>query len=59
MLFSSSRWQTNETELLVLVTPSMIDPNAPPPSRVLKLKPDTTLPARDAIEKKLTTPRKP
>src|SRR5687768_1607666 len=50
-LFSSSRWQTNETELLVVVTPSVMDPSAMPAGRRLRIVPDTSLPAREAIEK--------
>jgi pilus assembly protein CpaC len=52
-LFSSTRWQNNETELLVVVTPVLMDPNDPRPQDVLRLLPDTALPARDAIKPRL------
>ncbi len=52
-LFSSSRWINNESELLVVVTPVIVDPLDPRPQDVLKLLPDTALPARDAIKKRL------
>jgi len=55
-LFGSSTWTNNENELLILVTPSVINPNAPPPSQVLRIVPDTSLPARGAIEKRLPPP---
>jgi len=55
-LFGNSTWTNNETELLILVTPSVINPNAPPPSQVLRIVPDTSLPARGAIEKRLPPP---
>lgn len=61
-LFGSSSWTTNETELLILVTPTLVNPNAPPANSVLQILPDTSLPARDAIEKRLPPaplPRKP
>jgi Flp pilus assembly secretin CpaC len=52
-LFGNSTWTHDETELLILVTPTVINPNAPPPSQVLRILPDTSLPARGAIEKRL------
>lgn len=52
-LFSSSSWRNNESELLVVVTPVVVDPLDPRPQDVLKLLPDTALPARDAIKKRL------
>ena len=55
-LFGNSTWTNNETELLILVTPTVINPNAPPPSQVLRIVPDTSLPARGAIEKRLPPP---
>jgi Flp pilus assembly secretin CpaC len=48
-LFSSTQWQHNKTELLVVVTPQIVDPLSPPALDVLPLKPDTALPARGAI----------
>ncbi len=58
-LFSSTRWQNNETELLVVVTPVLVDPRDPRPQDVLRLLPDTALPAREAIQKKLQPINKP
>ncbi len=52
-LFSSRQWQNNESELLVVVTPILIDPTDPRPQDVLRMLPDTALPARDAIKKRL------
>ncbi|HEX5437015.1 MAG TPA: pilus assembly protein N-terminal domain-containing protein [Gemmatimonadaceae bacterium] len=52
-LFSSSQWQRNQTELLVVVTPVIIDPMHPPARDILHFRPDTTLPARKAIEPRL------
>jgi pilus assembly protein CpaC len=52
-LFSSTRYQRNETELLVVVTPSVIDPMRPRARDVINFAPDTALPARDAIGKRL------
>lgn len=59
-LFSSTRWQRNETELLVVVTPVVTDPLHPRPRDVIHFAPDTLLPARDAVEPRLPpTPKKP
>jgi pilus assembly protein CpaC len=52
-LFSSQRWQRNESELLVVVSPTVMDPNRPPAGDLLRFVPDTTLPAKKAIEKRL------
>ena len=49
-LFSSTRWQRNETELLVVVTPVVVDPSHPRAQDVLRFKPDSTLPAREALD---------
>jgi pilus assembly protein CpaC len=62
-LFSSTQWQHNETELLVVVTPVVIDPLSPRPQDELRLLPDTALPAREAMKHNLVpstaTPAKP
>jgi pilus assembly protein CpaC len=58
-LFSSQRWQRNETELLIVVTPSVVDPQHPRAQDLLPLAPDTMLPARDAIQPRLPTPQAP
>jgi pilus assembly protein CpaC len=58
-LFSSTRFQRNESELLVVVTPVIIDPMRPRARDVIEFAPDTTLPARDAIEHRLPRPAAP
>ena len=55
-LFSSTTWQKNQTELVVVVTPVVYDPLRPRRQDVLQFKPDTTLPARDALERRLPEP---
>lgn len=50
VLFSSSRWQNNETELVVIVTPHIIDPHRVPAHRAPALLPDTKLPAGEVLE---------
>ena len=55
-LFSSTSWQSSDSELLVVVTPVLIDPLDPRPQDILRLKPDSALPARDAIQKRLDDP---
>jgi len=52
-LFSSQNWQRNETELVVIVTPVVVDPLHPRGQDILPLLPDTALPARGAIERRL------
>src|SRR6185437_13088120 len=58
-LFSSTSWQRNQTELLVVVTPIVTDPMHPRPQDLLHFVPDTTLPARKALEPRLPAPPKP
>ncbi len=58
-LFSSSSWQRNQTELLVIVTPVVVDPMHARPQDVLHFVPDTTLPARKALAPRLPAPPKP
>ncbi|MCU0616273.1 MAG: pilus assembly protein N-terminal domain-containing protein [Gemmatimonadaceae bacterium] len=55
-LLSSQRWLRNESELIVVVTPIVIDPNNPREADLLRLTPPTTLPAREALEGRLTPP---
>lgn len=55
-LFSSTQWQHNETELLVIVTPVMFDPMRPRAVDTLKFEPDTVLPAQELITPKLVAP---
>lgn len=65
-LFSSTRWQRSETELLIVVTPTIVDPNRPRPQDLVPLVPRDSLPARDALAPRLppapkrpTAPRSP
>lgn len=58
-LFSSTRWQRNESELVIVVTPRVIDPAALRPRDAIRLAPDTTLPARDALAPRLLPPAAP
>ena len=53
-LFSSSSWQRNESELLIVVTPMVVDPNVPRAQDALRLTPDAQLPAREAIAPRLS-----
>jgi pilus assembly protein CpaC len=58
-LFSSTQFQRNESELLVVVTPVVVDPMRPRSQDVLPVKPDSSIPAYEAIKKRLpegTTP---
>jgi pilus assembly protein CpaC len=52
-LFSSTRWQKNESELIVIVTPIVVDPLRPRAEDIMRLQPDTTKPALDALQKRL------
>ena len=58
-LFQSYNYQRNATELLIIVTPMVVDPLHPRAQDVIPLKPDTTIPARGAIEKDLPTTPSP
>jgi Flp pilus assembly secretin CpaC len=58
-LFSSSRFQKNESELIVIVTPVIVDPMRPSAEHSIQLIPNTTLPARDALEKRLPPASRP
>lgn len=58
-LFSSTRFQRNETELLVVVRPVIIDPLRPRPIDVVPTPPDSTLPARDALRRPAPSGRSP
>jgi pilus assembly protein CpaC len=49
-LFSSTRWQNSETELVVVVTPVVIDPLSPRPQDVLHFAPDSATPAAAVLE---------
>ena len=52
-LFSSQRWLKSESELIVVVTPIIMDPNNPRAADLMRFAPDTTRPAGAAIEKRL------
>jgi Flp pilus assembly secretin CpaC len=52
-LFSSTNWQRNETELLIVVTPIVTDPLHPRPQDVMHFSPDSVLPAKQALEPRL------
>jgi pilus assembly protein CpaC len=56
-LFSSTRFQRNESELLVVVTPVVVDPLRPRPGDTLRLPTDTTRPAIDALGRRRPPPR--
>ncbi|MDF1501872.1 pilus assembly protein N-terminal domain-containing protein [Roseisolibacter sp. H3M3-2] len=58
-LFSSTRWQRNESELVVIVTPTVIDPNRPRAQDTPAVQPAPPLPAREALEPRLPTPGTP
>lgn len=58
-LFSSTRWQRNESELIVVVTPVIIDPMAPRQQDTLRFSPDTTRPASDALRRRIPPPPSP
>jgi pilus assembly protein CpaC len=55
-LFSSTRWQRNESELLVVVTPEIVDPLNPRPRDTLRLPADTARPATDALGRRRPPP---
>jgi pilus assembly protein CpaC len=52
-LFSSTRFQKNESELIVVVTPTIVDPLRPRPEDVMRFQTDTTKPAVDALRKRV------
>ena len=51
LLFSSTSFQRNETELLIVVRPVVIDPMRPRPQDVVPTPPDTALPAREGLRR--------
>ena len=58
-LFSSTRFQRNESELLIVVTPVIVDPMHPRATDLLQFVPDTSRPAIEAMQKRLPPPKKP
>ena len=58
-LFSSSSFQRNESELVVIVTPVLLDPMNPRAQDLIRVPADTTRPAMDALRKRVPPPGKP
>ncbi len=56
-LFSSTRWQRSESELLVIVTPVVIDPMRPRPIDVVPTRTETVRPAEEALD--MRNPERP
>jgi type II secretory pathway component GspD/PulD (secretin) len=52
-LFGSTRWQSSQTELLVIVTPTIIDPSKIGDELTLPLLRDARTPALDVLRKRL------
>jgi len=52
-LFSSTRFQRSESELIVIVTPVIVDPLRPRAEDIMRFQPDTTKPAIDALQRRL------
>lgn len=52
-LFGSTRWQSSETELLVIVTPTIVDPSRVGDELTLPLLRDARTPALDVLRKRL------
>ena len=53
-LFSSTRWQRTETELVMIVTPMVVDPNSPRAEDVPPpMQRPPSLPAREALEPRM------
>lgn len=53
LLFSSTRFQRAESELVVVVTPVVVDPMRPRLQDVMQFKPDSATPAIDALRKRI------
>lgn len=58
-LFSSTSYQRNESELVVVVTPVLMDPMRPREQDLMPIVPDTARPALEALKKRLPAPIKP
>ena len=56
-LFSSTRFQRNESELLIVVTPEVVDPLRPRARDILRFPTDTTRPATDALRRRRPPPQ--
>jgi pilus assembly protein CpaC len=55
-LLSSQRWLRNESELIVVVTPIVIDPNNPRDADLLRFTAPSNVPAREALDARLVPP---
>ncbi len=55
-LFSSTNWQRHLTELVVVITPIVVDPSRPRAQDVVRFVADTALPARDVLAPRLREP---
>lgn len=55
-LFSSTRYQRDETELLVVVTPMIVNPMRPRAQDLLRIPVDTTTPALEALRDRIKVP---
>jgi pilus assembly protein CpaC len=56
-LFSSTRWQRNESELIVVVTPDVVDPLNPRQRDTIRFPADTARPATDALRRRPPPPQ--
>ena len=52
-LFSSTRYQKSESELIIVVTPMIVDPLRPRAEDIIRFQQDTTKPAIDALKRRL------
>jgi len=48
-LFASQQWQNAQSELIVVVTPIIMDPNKPRPADLFPADSTTSMPARDVV----------
>ena len=58
-LFSSTRYQRSESELIVVVTPMIVDPLRPRAEDIMRFQPDTTKPAIEALKRRLPPNQRP
>jgi pilus assembly protein CpaC len=58
-LFASKQWQNNQSELIVVVTPFIMDPNKPRPIDLLHFERDSVVPARQVLDKRPPVVRPP
>jgi len=55
-LFGSTRTQRSDVELMVIVTPVVVDPMNPRPQDLMHLRPDTARPALEALKRRIPPP---